>query len=74
MKITIKLFASLRRGRFKSEQWDVPEGSTVELVFDRLGLQPRDVSILRVNGRDVADGQVLRAGDIVTLFPPLGGG
>ncbi len=74
MKITIKLFASLRRGRFKSEQWDVPEGSTVELVFDRLGLQPRDVSILRVNGRDVADGQVLGAGDIVTLFPPLGGG
>lgn len=74
MQITVKLFASLRIGRFKSEQWDVPDGSTVDWFLAKLGLQPHDVSILRVNGRDVIDGYVLGNGDVVTLFPPMGGG
>lgn len=74
MLITVKLFASLRIGRFKSEQWELPEGSSVDMVVSRLGLQPRDIAILRVNGRDVPDGQILADGDVVTLFPPMGGG
>ena len=74
MQITVKLFASLRMGRFKAEQWELPSESTVDQVFSRLGLQSKEVSILRVNGRDVQDGHRLADGDVVTLFPPMGGG
>ncbi|MHB1654266.1 MAG: MoaD/ThiS family protein [Desulfitobacteriaceae bacterium] len=74
MHITIKLFASLRVGRFKTEKWEMPEGSTVADILTRLGLKVREVSILRINGRDAEDEQVLRDEDSVALFPPLGGG
>lgn len=74
MNVTVKLFASLRIGRFKSEVWEMPAGSKVIDILAKLGLQGREVAILRVNGRDVPDEQKLMDGDIITLFPPMGGG
>jgi sulfur carrier protein len=74
LKVVIKLFASLRVGRFKTEEQNLPEGTTLQELFKLLELQLIDVAIARVNGKMADDDYILQAGDQVALFPPLGGG
>ncbi|GAB6174283.1 MoaD/ThiS family protein [Paradesulfitobacterium aromaticivorans] len=74
MRVLIKLFATFREGRFKSEEWELPPGTTVTEVLVKLNVKPEEVSIQLVNGRDAAAGQILEDGDVIALFPPVGGG
>ncbi|WP_206811652.1 MoaD/ThiS family protein [Paradesulfitobacterium ferrireducens] len=74
MRVLIKLFATFREGRFKSEEWELAPGATVAEVLSRLKIKPEEVSIQLVNGKDAALGQVLQDGDVMALFPPVGGG
>ena len=74
MRVVIKLFASLRVGRFKTQEWDLPEGTTVLEVLQLLKLQLHEVSIVRVNGKAASDNYVLQDSDQVALFPPMRGG
>ena len=74
LRVVIKLFASLRIGRFKTEERSMPEGSTVLDALNHLELQPHEVSIVRVNNIAVSDDHVLLDSDQLALFPPMGGG
>ncbi|GAV22624.1 MoaD/ThiS family protein [Carboxydothermus pertinax] len=74
MKIEIRLFATFREGRFKKEVWELPEGTKVIDVLQRLKINPEEVAILLVNGLDGTPEQVLNDGDYISLFPPVGGG
>lgn len=74
MRVVIKLFASLRIGRSKTEERSMPEGCTVLDALNILELQPHKVTIVRVNGKAVSDGHVLQDLDQLALFPPMGGG
>lgn len=74
MRVVIKLFASLRVGRFKTQEWDLPQGTTVLEVLQLLKLQLHEVSIVRVNGKAASDNYVLQDSDQVALFPPMRGG
>ena len=74
LRVVIKLFASLRIGRFRTEEHSIPEGSTVLDALNRLELQLQQVSIVRVNGKAVADDYELQDSDQLALFPPMGGG
>lgn len=74
LRVVIKLFASLRIGRFKMEEWNMPEGITVLAALNLLELHLSDVSIVRVNGKAVSDDYILQDSDQLALFPPMGGG
>ena len=74
MRVVIKLFASLRIGRFKIEERSMLEGSTILDVLTLLELQPHKVSMVRVNGKAVSDDYVLQDLDELALLPPMGGG
>lgn len=74
LRIVIKLFASLRIGRFKAEERSMPEGSTVLDALNLLEIRLLQVSIVRVNGKAVADDYELKDSDQLALFPPMGGG
>lgn len=74
MHITIKLFATFREGRFKVEEWELPEGTKAEEILRRLNIKSGEVAILLINGRDAAPDKTLNPGDIISLFPPVGGG
>ena len=74
MDIEIRLFATLRAGRFGKKTLDFPQASKVRDVLDRLGIPSDEVSILLVNGREAEIGRPLEAGDTVSLFPAVGGG
>lgn len=74
MRVTVKLFATFREGRFKVEEKDLPDSSRVIDVLLPLNIAPEDVAICLVNGRDVNEQHVLNDGDTIALFPPVGGG
>lgn len=74
MKITVKLFASFRTGRFSIEDRHYPEGTTVADVVAELHLAEQELGIMMVNSRHVKLDRVLEDGDTLALFPLLGGG
>lgn len=76
MKITIKLFATLRKGRFKSGEFEYPEGITVGEVLDKLGIsrQEMEIGIIFINGKHAKFDAIIAPGDEVAIFPPVAGG
>ena len=74
MKITVKLFATFRDGRDKIQIFELEEGKTPKDVIAVLGIQESEVAILLVNGRDGQFDKPLLEGDLIALFPPVGGG
>jgi sulfur-carrier protein len=74
MKVTVKLFASLRTGRFDARDMEFPDGATAGLALEAVGLGAGDAAIVFVNSRHAALDRALREGDIIAAFPPIGGG
>ena len=74
MKVTVKLFASFRNGRFSAEQRDYPPGTTVADVVRELALAEQELGIIMVNSRHQDLTYALAEGDSLALFPLLGGG
>ncbi|MDW7649830.1 MAG: MoaD/ThiS family protein [Bacillota bacterium] len=74
MQITVKLFATLRTNRFKAENREYPEGSTVLDVANDLDIPKEELAITMVNGIILEPETVLQDGDTLSIFPPVGGG
>jgi len=74
VRITLKLFASFRAGRFDIKSAVYPVGTTVAEVADSLDLPQSDLGIMMINSRHVKLDRVLVEGDTLALFPLLGGG
>ena len=74
MLITIKLFATLRNNREKIMSLDLKEGSTPLEVSQVLKIPEEDVAIIMINGRGAKKNSPLKEGDVLALFPPVGGG
>jgi len=74
MKITVKLFATLRDFGPEIQEMSVPENSTIEKVVNSLNL-PKEIPLLKiVNGVHTDPQEMLKEGDVLALFPPVGGG
>lgn len=73
MKIKVKLFADFRKGRFIEETREFPEGTTVLDVANQLQIEPDKISIAMINGNSSGLHHVLKEGDTLGLFPPVGG-
>jgi sulfur carrier protein len=74
MQIDVHLFATFRQGRFRQRTLEFPPGTTVSEVCQHLAIDPREVTILLVNGCAADRGHTLQSGDEVSLFPAIGGG
>ncbi len=72
--IEVRLFAGLRQGRQKIYQMEPDSISTVQDIMDRLSIDRREVNILLVNGFHQKPGTAVQDGDVVSLFPAVGGG
>ncbi len=73
----VRLFAGLEsRTRDARTALEVApaDAPTVGKLTARLGLAPGATGLVLVNGLHAPADQELRAGDEVSLFPPLGGG
>ncbi len=74
MHITIKLFATLREGRFHEQVLDWPEGVTAGQVMKELTIPEGQVTLIFINGVHGEPDSQLHEGDTLALFPPIGGG
>lgn len=80
MIIEIKIFSSLRQyiapsdSRLDEDKWDIWDGATVGEVLKVLNLPEPQNLILLINGRHGASEEVLSDGDVLSVFPPIGGG
>ena len=74
MKITIKLFATLRKGRFDSRDSQLAEGATVRDALESVAIPVTEAAILFLNGKHASLDSPLAEGDSLAIFPPVGGG
>jgi sulfur carrier protein len=74
MQVTVKLFATLRQGRFDIDILDLPPGTKIIDVVQRLGIPEREVTLIFVNGLHREFLTELHDGDTLAMFPPVGGG
>ena len=79
MRVEVRVFATLSSYLPKGSQndsavLDLAEGSTAGDAALALGIPRHFPRIVLVNGEDADEDRRLRAGDVVTLFPPLAGG
>ncbi|MFX0027946.1 MAG: MoaD/ThiS family protein [Candidatus Hermodarchaeota archaeon] len=76
IEVTVKFFAMLREYGPAKETIVIPKDSKVELLFKKYQI-PREVwqTVIIVNGRPHNNLEtVLKNGDIISIFPPIGGG
>ena len=72
--IEVRLFAGLRQGRQKIYQMESDSIATVQDIMDRLSINRKEVNILLINGFHQKPETEVKDGDIVSLFPAVGGG
>lgn len=74
MRITVKLFAFFRDNRFKTEQREIGEGTTVGDIVDSLHIDREEVGVLMINSRHTEFSVQLADDDVLAVFPVIGGG
>jgi sulfur carrier protein ThiS len=74
MKVTVKLFAGFRDDRFKEAERELDSSTTVADVLASLDIAEPELGVALINGRHVLPEYVLGEGDVLSLFPKVGGG
>ena len=72
--IEVRLFATLREGRDKIMMLPAERFKNAGEIIAHLNIPPEEVSILLINGVHNKPESEVKDGDIVALFPPVGGG
>jgi molybdopterin converting factor small subunit len=79
MEIEVKLFATLRdylpkgSDRFSCKM-TIDNHTRIENILSRLNIPEEMPKIILVNGVHGKNDQVLKEGDVVSIFPPVAGG
>jgi len=77
MRVTVRLHGEPSRlftGGRDTAEVEVPEGSTVRTVLERLGLARHEFWLHAVNGAVAQPDTLLRPGDLLECVAPMSGG
>ena len=75
IKIDLNLFATLSRYLPEnSGQFEISEGTTVEILIADLKVPMEITKLIFVNGKREDINYLLKQGDRIGIFPPVGGG
>ncbi len=79
IRVEVRLYASLEKARpgLKAGEpftTELEEETFVRQLVETLGIAPKSVQLIFVNGVFQGFDRVLSDGDRVALFPPIGGG
>ena len=74
--VTVIFFATLRQYGPAKEILSIPENSEIKLIFDKYNIPKNERrTIILVNGHPHKELKtILKDGDLVSIFPPIGGG
>ncbi|MFX0042074.1 MAG: MoaD/ThiS family protein [Candidatus Hodarchaeota archaeon] len=76
ISVTVKFFATLRIYGPAKETLTIPKNSKINILFEKYKIPSEERrTIIMVNGRPHKDqSTLLKDGDIIAIFPPIGGG
>jgi sulfur-carrier protein len=74
MHVTVKLFASLQRGRFDTKEFELSEGKRTRDILGIMGIQESEAALIFINNTHAELDAILNDGDTLAFFPPVGGG
>lgn len=74
MQVIVKLFATLRIGRFSEEPREFPEGTSIEKVINELDIADCQPLITLINGKHAKSEVELSEGDVLSVLPVVPGG
>lgn len=72
--IEIRLFATFREGREKIYYMEAEKIKKVSDALEILKIPEEEVAICLINGRHSSVEDEVQNGDILAIFPPVGGG
>lgn len=74
MEIEVRLFATFRIDRWKNKKILLDNNMNIRDVLKYLEIKEEALGIALINGRHSQSNSVLKDGDVLALFPPIGGG
>lgn len=74
MEVEVRLFATFREGREKKQKIEIKENTNILDIISMLNIDENEVAIMLLNGKDGTSDRILKDGDVISLFPPVGGG
>jgi molybdopterin converting factor small subunit len=80
MQITVRLLASYRRYLPKDHDAkasylvEIPPGSRLDEALADLPIPPKETYTFLLNGHHAGRDRILRPGDVLAVFPAVGGG
>lgn len=74
MNVKVKLFATLRNGRFDISDFNLKDGMLISELLEMLKIEQNEAAIIFINGIHGDYDSVMKQGDEVAIFPPIGGG
>ena len=72
--IEVRLFATFRTNREKIYKLESEDYQTAAQILSFLQIEAEEVSILLINGMHSKPADKVKGGDVLALFPPVGGG
>ncbi len=72
--IEVRVFSSLRKGRDKITMLPAEDFTKVADILRHMDISTQEVAILLINGFHSKPEDTVKDGDIVALFPAVGGG
>lgn len=72
--IEVRLFATLRKDRGKIVTLESDKFSTGTQVLEYLNIPKEEVAIFLINGFHSSPEDPIKDGDVLAIFPPVGGG
>ena len=73
--VELKLFATLTRFSPKfADSYPIDSGITILNLLEKLGIPTAEVNLVFINGNRGNLKSVLKGGESISIFPPLGGG
>jgi molybdopterin converting factor small subunit len=73
--VHIKLFASLQEFTPpSSDKYPIDEGLTIHSLLEELKVPPEKAKLIFINGVKADLSAILKGGERVGIFPPVGGG
>jgi molybdopterin converting factor small subunit len=74
--ITVKLFAHYRQNKFSVKEFTYNDDFKIENIINDIGIDidKYPIGIILVNGKHVDENYVVNDGDVLSIFPKVGGG
>lgn len=74
IEVEVRLFATFRENRDKRYFFELNEETSILDILNRLDIDKEEASLILLNGIDGDVDRNLNDGDVLSLFPPVGGG